>query len=150
MANNSFVTTAQEKLMLDAHTGTAGGAGVGFNAGTLEIYDGTQPANADTATDSGNHLLGTYSFAAQGFGAASASAGNPAIATANAVTGGNASASGTATWARAKKSGGAVLQDFSVGTSGCDINFTSATFTNGISMPNITSFLITAPLKNGL
>ena len=148
MANNSFITTAQAKLALDIITGVAGGAGAGYNLGTLEIYDGTQPTNADTALGAQN-LLGTYTFAATGFGAAAGSAGDPAVATAGTVTGGNAVYTASASWARAKKSGGTVIQDFSVATASADINLSSVVFTNGVAMPTITAFTLTMPLKNG-
>jgi hypothetical protein len=143
MANNSYVTTAQAKLGLDAITPS-------FNNGTLEIYDGTQPANADTAVTTQN-LLGTYTFDATAFGAAAGSAGNPAVATAGTITGGNAIYTASAMWARAKDSvGPTAIQDFSVGLSGCDINLSSVVFTSGIAMPTIASFTLTMPLKNGL
>jgi hypothetical protein len=149
MANNSYITTAQAKLALDIITGVAGGAGAGFNLGTLEIYDGTQPANADDAITTQN-LLGTYTFAATGFGAAAGTAGNPAVATAGTITGGNAVYTASATWARAKKSGGTVIQDFSVATASADINLSSVVFTSGVAMPTITAMTLTLPLKNGL
>jgi hypothetical protein len=142
MANNSFITTAQAKVGLDAITPA-------FNSGTLEIYDGSQPANADTAVGAQN-LLGTYTFDAAAFGAAAGAAGNPAVATAAAIVGGNAVYTAGATWARAKSSGSTPIQDFSVGTSGADIDMTSTAFTSGIAMPTITSFTLTLPLKNGL
>ena len=148
MANNSYITTAQAKLALDILTGVAGGAGAGFNLGTLEVYDGTQPANADDAITTQN-LLGTYTCAATGFGAAAGTAGNPAIATAGTITGGNAIYTASATWARAKKSGGTVIQDFSVATASADINLSSVVFTSGVAMPTITSMTLTNPLKNG-
>ena len=151
MANNSYISTAAAKLALNAHTGTSGGAGVQFNGGTLKIYDttGGQPAGPDASIGSAV-LLGTYTFSATGFGAAAGTAGNPAVATANSITGGNAAASGTALWARAFTSGGTAIQDFSVGTSGCDINLASTVFTSGIAMPTITAMTLTMPLKNGL
>jgi hypothetical protein len=59
-----------------------------FNNGTLEIYQGTQPTNADTAIGA-QVKLGTYTFATPAaFGAAAGAAGNPAVATANTITGG--------------------------------------------------------------
>lgn len=142
MANNSFITTAQAKVGLDAITPA-------FDGGTLEIYDGTQPANADTAVTTQN-LLGTYTFDATAFGAAAGSAGSPAVATAAAITGGNAIYTASATWARAKSVTPTVIQDFSVSTAGADIDMTSVLFTSGIAMPTITSFTLTMPLKNGL
>ena len=151
MANNSFISTASAKLALDAHTGHTGGAGVQFNGGTLKIYDntGAQPPGPDAAVGS-SILLGTYTFSATAFGASAASSGSAPVATAAAITGGNAVASGTALWARAATSGGTAIQDFSVGTSGCDINLLAITFTNGIAMPPIASMTLTMPLKNGL
>jgi len=141
MANNSFITTAQAKLGLDAITPA-------FDGGTLEIYDGTQATNADTAVGAQN-LLGTYTLAATAFGAAAGSAGNPAVATAGTITGANAIYTASATWARAKASGGTAVQDFSVGTSGADINLSSVVMTSGVALPTLTSMTLTLPLKNG-
>ena len=141
MANNSYITTAQAKLGLDAITPA-------FDGGTLEIYDGTQATNADTAIGAQN-LLGTYTFGATAFGAAAGTAGNPAVATAATITGGSAIYTASATWARAKSSGSTAVQDFSVATASADINLSSVVFTSGVAMPTITSMTLTMPLKNG-
>lgn len=141
MANNSFISTAQAKLALNAHTAS-------FNSGTLKLYDGTQPANADVAVSTQN-LLGTYTLGSTAFAAATGSAGSPAVAAANTITGANAVYSSSATWARAF-SGATALQDFSVGTGGSDINLTSVVTTSTVALPTLTSLTITMPLKNGL
>lgn len=88
------------------------------NTGYLRIYDGTQPATADTAVST-QTLLAELRFGATAFGSAVAG-----VATANAITSdSSANATGTASWYRALKSdGSSVLWDGSVGTSGCDLN----------------------------
>jgi hypothetical protein len=81
-----------------------------FNDGFLIIYDGTQPANADTVA-SGNALV-TLRFANPAF----ASAVNGVI-TANALSSNIAVNSGTASWFRTTQSDGTtVLLDGSVGS----------------------------------
>ena len=108
------------------------------NSGWLRIYDGTQPANADTAVSTQN-ILAELRFGATAFGAASLG-----VATANAITAdSSANATGTATWFRVFKSDGTTaLWDGSVGTAtanlvldnvsiviGGDISVTAFTFT---------------------
>ena len=84
------------------------------NTGWLRIYDGTQPANADTAVSTQN-ILAELRFGATAFGASVAG-----VATANAITAdSSANATGTATWFRVFKSDGTTaLWDGSVGTCG--------------------------------
>jgi hypothetical protein len=84
-----------------------------LNSGTLKIYAGTPPANADTAL-SGNTLLATLTFGSTAF--ASASSGSK---TANAITqDSDAAATGTATFYRCLTSGAAVVYQGSVGATG--------------------------------
>lgn len=123
----SYSTTLRN-TMLDAITTAAG-----TNA-TLKFYDGTRPATGGTATN----LLATLTCNASAF-AAAASGG---VLTANAITSANASATGTATWARLASSGGTFVADMNVGTSGSDINMTSVAFVNGQPVA-ISSFAIT-------
>ena len=72
------------------------------NTGWLRIYDGAQPANADTAVTSQN-VLAELRFSATAFGAAVAG-----VAAANAIAADpSANATGTAAWFRVFKSDGA-------------------------------------------
>ncbi|MEI6599899.1 MAG: hypothetical protein WCN21_05470 [Comamonadaceae bacterium] len=102
------------------------------NSGMIRIYDGTQPATADTATSS-NTLGVTLTFGATAFGSASSG-----LLTANAITAGTAVAAITPTWARILKSDGTtVVMDVSAGASGC--NLTIGPFTAG-TVVSATSF----------
>lgn len=102
------------------------------NSGTIKIYDGTQPATADTATAS-NTLGVTLTFGATAF--ATAVSG---LITANAITSGVAVATITPTWARIFKSDGTtVVMDVSAGASGA--NLTIGAFTSGTTV-SATSF----------
>jgi len=92
------------------------------NAGLLKFYDGTRPATGGTATN----LLATLTC-----GTPFAAASSGGVLTANAITTANASATGTATWARLTTSGGTFVADMNVGTSGSDINMTSVSFVFG-------------------
>ena len=102
------------------------------NSGLIKLYDGTQPATADTAL--GAQVLGvTLTFGATAFPAA-----NSGLLTANAITAGTAGAAITPTWARILKSDGTtVVMDVSAGASGC--NLTVGPFTAG-TVVSATSF----------
>jgi hypothetical protein len=97
--------------------GEADFIGVAADSGYLRIYDGTQPATADTAIGA-QVLLAELRFAADAFPAAVAG-----LLTANAIASdASADATGTASWARILKSDGtSVLFDGSVGTSSANV-----------------------------
>ena len=100
--------------------------------GTITIYGGTQPANADTATtDTAGVVLtfGTTAFSVSG-----------GVMTANAITSGVATATITPTWARIRTSGGATVMDVSAGVSGC--NLTISAISEGVTV-NCNSFVHT-------
>lgn len=84
----------------------------GSGAGTLKIYAGTQPATGAAITD--QTLLATLTFADP----CVASAASGGVLTFDAITGANAAADGTATWARAQDSGGTFVADFDVTVTG--------------------------------
>jgi hypothetical protein len=88
-----------------------------LNNGYVRIYDGAQPANADTAITT-QTLLAELRFGTPAFAAAVAG-----VATANAITADtDANATGTAAWFRALKSDGAsAVLDGSVGTASADL-----------------------------
>lgn len=102
------------------------------NSGLVKIYDGTQPATADTAVVA--QVLGvTLTFGATAFPAAVSG-----LLTANAMTAGTAVAAITPTWARVLKSDGTtVVMDISAGASGA--NLTIGSFTVG-TIVSATSF----------
>jgi hypothetical protein len=108
------------------------------NGGFLDIYDGSQPATADTAVGS-QVKLARLAFSATAFAAAV-----NGVATANAITQDSAAdATGTAAWYRACKSDGTAVFDGTVGTgthnlvlsttaivAGAVVSVTAFTFTN--------------------
>jgi hypothetical protein len=91
----------------------------------LRIYDGAQPTDSDTALGA-QVKLAELPLSATPF-AASASASKAA----NAITSASILATSTATWATLVTSGGVRKQDFSVGTSGANLNFNSVLFSLG-------------------
>ncbi len=95
--------------MVNAEANAVGDA---LNNGYIRIYDGSQPANADTAITT-QTLLAELRFGADAFGAASAG-----TITANAITSdSSANATGTAAWARILASDGSTVWfDGTVGT----------------------------------
>lgn len=106
--------------------------------GYLRIYDGTQPATADTAVST-QTLLAELRFNATAFPAASAG-----VATANSFTAdSSANATGTASWFRALKSDGTtVVFDGSVGTSSADLVLNSTAISSGAQV-SVTAFTYT-------
>ena len=105
-----------------------------MNSGFIDIYTGTQPANANTGL-SGNTLLATLTFGSTAFGAPVAG-----VLTANAITAGIAGNTGTATFARIYESNGTtVVMDTQVGTSGTGIVLPSTSVASGITV-SISSF----------
>ena len=98
--------------------------------GYLRLYDGAQPANADTAVTTQTQLA-ELRWNATAFGAATAG-----VAVANSITADtNADATGTATWFRALKSDGTtVVFDGSVGTSSADLILNSTAITAGANV----------------
>ena len=114
MALNPQLTNAAASAAADA---VVDRIDAGAGPGLLRIYDGTQPATADTAIGA-QVLLAELTFSDPAFGAAS-----NGVATASAITAdASANASGTASWFRVVDSNGLTVFDGTVGTSGADIN----------------------------
>lgn len=95
------------------------------NSGKLRFYTATQPATGAAITS--QTLLAELTM-----NATFAPASSGGVLTMNAITGANASSTGTATWFRLLKSDGTtIVMDGTVGTSGSDINMTSTSFVSG-------------------
>ena len=134
MANNLIISTSGRNAAMDAVTALLNSGG----AGTIEIRDGTQPANPGTAITTQN-LLVTLTFNATAFGASASG-----VATANPIVSGTAGATGTPTWARLKSGAGTAVIDCTVGTSGTDIILASGTINSG-NVVSLSSFTLTHP-----
>ena len=133
MANNVQVSNLGVNTALDALCAL-------LNTGYIRIYDGAQPANADTAIGA-QVLLAELRFNATAFGVSAAG-----VATANAIVSDlSINATGTATWARVLKSDGtSVIADMSVSTAGADINLNSTGLQAG-ALLSISSMTMTLP-----
>lgn len=109
-----------------------------LNSGLLRIYDGSQPATANTALGA-QVLLAELTFNATAFPAAS-----NGVLTANAITAdSSANAAGTASWFRAVKSDGTtVVMDGTVGTATSNLILTTTTISVGLTV-SCTSFVHT-------
>jgi hypothetical protein len=129
-----LISVAARNAALDAVTALLNSGG----AGTIKVYDGSQPAGPGTAITSQN-LLVTLTFSSTSFGASSSG-----TATANSITSGTAGATGTASWARLASGGGTAVMDMTVGASATDIVLSSATINNGNTV-SISSFTLTHP-----
>jgi hypothetical protein len=138
MPNNPFFADATVIAGLSAQTAL-------LNSGFLEIYSGTQPTDANTAISS-QVLLATLTFGATAFATPTASGTAPTrtvTAAANAITQGNAAATGTASWFRAYASNGTtVVWDGSVGTATADLILSTVALTSG-SPVQVSSLSIT-------
>ncbi len=119
MAHNCVHSYASINAMLDAQAAR-------LNSGKIRFYNGTQPANGDTAL-SGQTLGGECTFGATAFPAAV-----NGVLTANAIADDvSADAAIIPTWARVLQSNGTTVEfDCTVGGTGSnsDIEFDVATF----------------------
>jgi hypothetical protein len=139
MPNTPFFSDTATRAAVDAVAALC-------NGGTLKIYSGAQPTDANTAVGA-QVLLAILTLNATAFAAsvASGSAGSKVVtATANTITGDtSADATGTAAWFRVLKSDGTtVVFDGSVGVSGYDLNVATTAFVAGADI-EITAFTIT-------
>lgn len=126
----TFAAIAQAQSALDTILSAIDAAG----AGSLVIYSGTPPADADTAL-SGNTVLATLALPNPAFGNAVDGAPN-AVATGNAIAQVNASATGTATFFRYLENGGTTIIQGDVTATGgggaMQVNTTS--FVSGVAV----------------
>lgn len=131
MANNLKVADAGVNAEADALSDL-------LDNGYLRIYDGTQPATADTAI--GAQVL----LAELRFNATASPAASEGVLTFGAITKDSiANAGGTAAWFRALQSDGTTpVMDGTVGTSGCDINLNSVAIGAGAEV-SVTAFVHT-------
>lgn len=117
-----------------------------LNSGTLVMYSGSQPATPETAL-SGNNVLATWTFTSSAFAAPSFGSGNETALANFAAASVAPTANGTVSFARAFKSGGTVpVADFTVSTSGADINLGSITISTGTNV-DLSSFSISLPVS---
>lgn len=120
--------TSLRNARMDAITTAVGASGL------WRIYDGTRPATGGAATTllADSTCSATFAPAASG-----------GVLTANAFANDtSANSTGTATWGRITTSGGTAVIDFSVGTSGSDLNLTTTAIV-ATQPVSITSFVIT-------
>lgn len=140
MALNLKISNAVAQAMLTA-VKSAIDAGT---AAIIEIYDGSQPTDPDTAVGA-QVKLATLTMNATAFGSVSDAAPG-AIMTAAAITSdSSADATGTAAWFRMlTQAGGSVIMDGSVGTGTHDMVFNTVAFTAGSTIA-ITAMTVTMP-----
>ena len=110
----------------------------GAGPGTLKFYDGSQPANADTAITTQN-LLGTLTFSDP------CGTKSNGVITFDVITeDASADASGTATWARIQDSAGNIIFDCDVGLAAASIIMNDVDIVAGGPI-QLASFAITVP-----
>lgn len=124
--------TTTRNAMLDALNTRIG------TSAKVRIYNGTRPANPNTAITSQTPLV-ELTCNATAFGAA-ASGG---VLTANAISNGTAAATGTASWFRLFQSNGTTaIMDGDVSTSGADLNLNNTSIATGQTV-SVTAFTVT-------
>jgi hypothetical protein len=132
MALNAKISDAAANAAADAVVDLLDG-------GKLLIYDGSQPADADTAVTD-QTLLAELTFGTPAFGDASGG-----VATANAITqDSSANATGTATWFRVTTSEDAAIFDGSVGTADANLVLNSVAIQAGATV-SVTELTYTQP-----
>ncbi len=109
MAILRLATTARNA----ATNGVMGLLDAGTGAGTIQIRSGTQPADPQTAPGTDAVVLATVTLADPAAGPAATG-----VATITDPAAVSASATGTATWARFRDSGGAAVMDCDVTATG--------------------------------
>jgi hypothetical protein len=117
---------------------------------TIPIYSGAQPATTLTAA-SGTLLSSGLTMNATPFPTAAGGHGNGlATATANSIASDtNAAATGTAGYFRVKTTGGTVIMQGNVATSGADMNLNTTSISAGDTVA-LTSFVDTLPCGDGV
>lgn len=143
MALNPHWGLGARKAALDAAMNLA-------NSGSLVIYSGSQPANADTAVGA-QVALATFALANPAFAAAGGSAGSSATKVLNlpaSVAAAAGAGTGTlATWFRIYESDGVTaVADGSVGTATADLVINAATIVAGatVSITSVSEYLFGA------
>lgn len=131
MASNLKYKETNRNNQLDEIT-----SDIGSN-GKLRIYSGTQPTNVDTAIGA-QVLLADLALSPTAAGAASSGALTLSSITADS----SADATGTATWGSLLTSANVRIVDFSVGTSGSDLNLNTTSIVSGAQV-SVSSFVIT-------
>lgn len=130
----SFVMGLSSTIRTEMVTRIQVNIDLGAGAGLMRIYDGSRPATGGAATTLLAELTcsdpcGTSSGGVLTFSAITADA--------------SANATGTATWGRFVDSTGTFCGDFSVGTSGQDLNLNSTSINTGVQV-SCSSATITA------
>jgi len=121
MANNTLVYDASSVAAMNALTAL-------LNSGFISIYTGGQPSLDGALTGT---VLVQLTFGATAFPTASASGGT-VTATANAITSGTATNTGTAGYyALLKSDASTVVLTGTVGTSGADLNLSTLSIVSG-------------------
>ena len=121
MPSNLFISDQAASTCIDK-------IGKQLDQGFLDVYAGTQPADANTNTTASEYILAQYNFA---FNAGTAVG---STWTANAINSTIASSTGIATFYACYSSGHALIMYGSVSTSGADFNLNTNNIIQGIHL----------------
>ena len=139
MANVRIATATRNAMLDQLATKINAAAGASPNQGYINVYDGSQPANANTAITTQN-LLAQLRFSQP----AAPSASGGVLTFSTIVEDSSADATGTAAWARITDADGNTIFDCDVSTSGATLNFNTVSFVAGGPV-RVTSFTLTYP-----
>ena len=138
MASNFKIGTSARNAACDAIVDLIDVGG----AGTCKVFTGSPPTNVSDSDPAG--ILGTLTFSATAFGAASTG-----VATAAAITSATAGANGDAGCFRVKSGGGTTIFQGTAGEASdapVDMLFNEKTIVSGGTIA-ITSFTVTVPIQ---
>jgi len=123
-------------------------AGTAASFALLVIYEGSVPADADTALGGGNNVLASLTMSNPAFGAADPmTASTPATATANSITDdASADAGGEASFFRILDLDATPVIQGAVSTSGAELNLNTTTIV-ATGRITITSLTVTMPVS---
>ena len=121
MAKNTKLAAATVTVQADAFAAL-------LNGGFIDIYDGLQPATADTA------IAAQVKLARITFGNPAFTAAVNGVLTANAIANATAIAAGTAAWCRILRSNGTTVMDGNVGTSDANLVIGSLAIVSGATI----------------
>lgn len=144
MATNPYISNAAAIAALNAVVDLVD---AGAGAGTLRIYSGTPPADADAAL-AGNTLLAQLTMSDPAFGAASDGTGEATVSASAISDDTSADNTGTASFFRLLDSDTNVVFQGTCGTADADLILDSVAISAGVTV-SVSALTITLP-ENGI
>ena len=131
MASNLFISNQGASSAIQA-------LGLQLNGGFIDLYAGTQPADANTNTTGSEYILAEITFSTTAGSAVSSTW------TANNMVATTATSTGICTFYFAYSSSRARVMTGTVSTASADMNFNTNNIVSGVSV-SVTSFILILP-----